>query len=829
MKLSLSLLRRFVPIPDAFTPDRLSDLVTTSIAEVEGFEAISREGVVVARVLSVEAHPKADRLRVARVTDGQQEYQVVCGGTNLAKDQLVAFAKVGASVKWHGEGEEIVLEKATLRGVESEGMICASEEIGLKFEEGEREILDLTNALSDADVGKNLYEALGCHGEVVFEIDNKSLTHRPDLFGHYGFARDLSVVLRHQSGIAATSLKPLGLTPLEAKGEKLDIEVTSPTCQRFCGIRISGISVGPSPLWLRRTVTQLGVKSINNVVDVTNYIMAEIGKPIHAYDARFTSSLQVRLAKKGEKIKTLDNKEHELTVEDTVVANGDKLLCLGGMIGGMESSVQPDTTEILIESAAWDPVMIRKTGQRLGIRTESSTRFEKSLDPSLAPEGAMRAVELILQLCPEARISSAWYDSAPDAIQPQPISLDLSYASRLLGIPVDPVKALAILTDLGCTVEETDDAQATVTKGDKAFDIRHSTFDILLVTPPTWRSTKDLLIAEDLIEELGRVLGYGDIPYTAPEGILRPHVDQRQKFERKLRNILSMRLGYHEVENYSLTDDARDAAITDATSGIEVANPLTQETKHFKSSLIPDLLRNAALNARVRDDFRLFEVSRLYRYDGMGVSESRHMAAILVRDKRLSNRDSSYDHLFFRAKEDMERLLHSIGSTHTEYAARQGVDMISRASSGRDVSVSVDGKEVGRITAVAPQLANSLDLFDVVIFELDLDTLESTSGNTTTIVPLPKFQESVRDLALVVDGSVASSNLEKAMRSASPLVRDVHLFDVFEGKEIGEGNRSLAYRLTLGSDERTLTDQEIASALSAARKAAEGMGAKVRE
>lgn len=829
MKLSLSLLRRFVPIPASLSPERLSEIITTSIAEVEGFERVSRAGVVVAKVLSIEAHPKADRLRVVRVSDGQREYQVVCGGTNLSEGQLVALAKEGARVKWHGEGEEIVLEKTTLRGVQSEGMICASEEIGLRFEEGEREILDLSAVLSDADIGQDLYAALDCEGEVVFEIDNKSLTHRPDLFGHAGFARDLSVVLKHQMSMEGTIFRPLGLTPLETGDDKLDISVASPTCQRFCAVRLRGIEVGPSPLWLRRIVTQLGMKSINNVVDVTNYVMAEIGKPIHAYDARFTSALQVRRATDGDKIRTLDNKEHELTAEDTIVANGEHALCLGGIIGGLESAVRPDTTEILIESAAWDPIMIRKTAQRLGIRTESSTRFEKSLDPALSPEGVIRAARLILELCPQARVSSAWYDSAPDPVHPAPITLDLSYVSHLLGIPVDPVKAVTILTDLGCTVEETDDAQATVTKGDKAFDIRHPASDILLVTPPTWRSTKDLLIAEDLIEELGRVLGYGDIPYTAPEGILRPHVDKRQKFERKLRNILSMRLGYHEVENYSLTDDARDAAITDATSGIEVANPLTQETKHFKSSLIPDLLRNAALNARVRDDFRLFEVSRLYRYDGMGVSESRHMAAILVRDKRLSNRDSSYDHLFFRAKEDMERLLHSIGSTHPEYAARQGVDMISRASSGRDVSVSVDGKEVGRITAVAPQLANSLDLFDVVIFELDLDTLESTSGNTTTIVPLPKFQESVRDLALVVDGSVASSNLEKAMRSASPLVRDVHLFDVFEGKEIGEGNRSLAYRLTLGSDERTLTDQEIASALSAARKAAEGMGAKVRE
>lgn len=811
MKLSLSLLREFVPIPADISPGSLSDLITTSIAEVEGFEVIARENVVVAKVLSVAPHPNADRLRVARVTDGKREYQVVCGGMNLEENRLVAFAYTGARVRWHGQGEEITLEKVNLRGVESEGMICASEEIGLKFEEGEREILDLTGKLSAKDVGKDLYAALGCPGEVVFEIDNKSLTHRPDLFGHYGFARDIAVVLRHQLGLEATKLKNYPEKRKPFPDRRLDIRVESKICQAFSSILIEGVKVGPSPAWLQRTLLSVGIRPINNIVDVTNYVMIELGQPMHAYDyAQIRGgSLTIRQARRGEKALALNGKEYELESGDSVVSDSDRALLIVGIMGCENSGIGEDTTSVLLEAGSWDPVLVRKMAQRLGLRSDASTRFEKDLDPHYTTPAILRAVELISKLVPKAKVASALFEYSQHAKDPREISLDLDYASRLLGITIDQKKAQAILHDLGCT-------------------LRKGTKGRLLVTPPTWRSTKDLLIAEDLVEELGRVLGYGDIPYTAPEGKLFPHVDARRVFERKLKDVMARNLGYHEVENYSLTDADRDATLMDDPSGIEVANPLTKDARHFKNGLIPDLLRNATLNARLRQEFRLFETSRLYRWDDGKLVEFRQLAGILARDKRLVSDHSSYDRLLFRAKEDVESLFTSLGIGPREYHAGGDDGALERAASGQSIGITVAGRRAGRIVAVPPNLTDALDLFDVVVFELDLAVLEGATSSGTNVRPLPKFPLSIRDIALVVEDTVTSSQLEEAMGKASPLVRDIVLFDVFEGPEIGDGNRSLAYHLTLGSDERTLTEEEITTALSSAQKAVEKLGAKIR-
>jgi phenylalanyl-tRNA synthetase beta chain len=349
----------------------------------------------------------------------------------------------------------------------------------------------------------------------------------------------------------------------------------------------------------------------------------------------------------------------------------------------------------------------------------------------------------------------------------------------------------------------------------------------LAVTPPTWRSTKDLLTPEDLIEEIGRVLGYGDIPYTAPTGKLFPHIDAEKKFERRWKEIMSKQLGYHEVENYSLTTEEKEQVITDKTGGIEVTNPLSRDLTHFKASLIPNLLENATVNARLRNQFKLFETARLYEWKGENLIESRHVAAVLARDKRLDKKQSSYNHLIFHAKEDMEELLVSLGIEQRTYTSEQR-KAHHPLFAPQTILVTVDGKEAGSINVVMSETTD-LSLFDVVILELNMDTLLRAQSRDLHAKSLPKFPESVRDIALIIPKETASTDIENALRLSSPLMREISLFDVFEGAEIGAENRSLAYHLTMRADDHTLTEDEISQAMVSAEKSAASLGATVRK
>ena len=411
MLVSQNWIEQFTTIPNDITPEKLGEDLTLHVVEVEDVidEAKFLDKIFVGRVASVQKHPNADKLNICTVEFGEAHpAQVVCGGSNVTEGMLCAFGALGAKVRWHGEGDLIELKKAKIRDAESYGMICASDEIGLgeMFPKGdEKGILDLSDM--NLEVGKPLAEALGLE-DVVFDIDNKSMTHRPDLWGQYGMAREVAAMY----GQALKKYEPPKIGKKNGNW-KLEIDAQDKeACPRYMGLVVEGIEVGESPEWLKKRLMAVGVQSINNVVDVTNYVMLELGQPMHAFDASQIAkgkeqvAITVRKAEAGEQFVSLDDKEFVLTTEDLVIATDDRVIALAGVKGSNNSGVTDETTTIVLESANFDAVTVRRTSMRHGLRTDASTRFEKALDPHTAELAMRRAVELLKQVCPNATLSS---------------------------------------------------------------------------------------------------------------------------------------------------------------------------------------------------------------------------------------------------------------------------------------------------------------------------------------------------------------------------------------------------------------------------------------
>lgn len=587
MKLSYRWLQDYVELPD---PREVANLITAHVAEVETVhhQADSLREVVVGKIIAVRPHQNASKLRLCDVDLGGVVKQIVCGGSNLIVDQLVAVAKPGASVRWHGEGTPITLTETTIRGEQSYGMICASVELGLEVRfpaNEEREILDVSSTAAAA--GTPLAEALGLDDSII-EIDNKTLTHRPDLFCHIGFARELSVILK----------RPLKLPALlQAEGSnRLEFNVrveANEHCRRYLGVVVDHVVVKPSPAWLQQRLLAIGLRPISNVVDITNYVMYEYGQPLHAFDYHKLNGQQivVRLANAGETMQTLDGNERRLNERTLVIADEQHPEALAGIMGGLNSEITEQTTAVAIESANFKPSTIRLGAQALAIRTDGSTRHEKNL-PLVFPElGMWRAVQLLQELA-EAQVASQFID-VRTADQPRPtIQLDLAYLQRLIGVPIPVAEIERTLTALGCTVE---------TSGEQ-----------FQVIPPTHRT--DLLIAEELIEEVARIYGYTAIESQPLVATLVPQVvEPAYALGSKLVHR-AVETGAYEVCNYSFYSMAT-AKRFGLDSGLHTSmlNPMNPDQALLRQSLRPNLVLAAERNLdQGQRNFTLVEYGHVY-------------------------------------------------------------------------------------------------------------------------------------------------------------------------------------------------------------------------
>ena len=784
MKISLNWLREFTFIPDNVDPQSLGKLFTAHTAEVEQVESegASFDKMVVGQILEVNPHPNADKLRITRTNVGGEILQIVCGAPNIFAGQFVPVALPGSKVRWHGEGDLITLEPTKIRGVESYGMICAAEEIGLP-PAGDG-IVDLSALNPKA--GTPLAEIFG-KNDTVLTVDNKSLTHRPDLWGHYGIAREMSAIFKLPLKAINTDVA------IPAQGESPNIEVKGKKiCPRYIGIYVDGIKVDPSPEWLQKKLNTIGYKSISNIVDVTNLVMAEIGQPLHAFDAtKIDTGIIVRNAKKNEKIKTLDGQERTLSEEMLVIADHKKALAIAGVMGGEDSEINNDTTKILIESANFDPSSVRKTSVKIGLRTEAVQRFEKSLDPNLAETAIKLACKYILEICPTARICGPAVDIKNYKEKKNIVSVNLKRVLSKIGVAISTEEIIDILTRL--------EFKPTLASKDK-----------LKVEIPSFRATKDISIEDDLVEEIARMHGYNNITPVLPDLPIRlPIANIERKLKHKSRQIFAEALGFDEVYNhsfYSLIEIKKCHLIEEAH--LQLLNYLSEDQTHLRTSLLPNILKNIGQNLKQFNEFKLFEIGHTYTnlQEFFPLEEKKICAAVVLSKKNQTDP-------FYIAKGALETYLKLIGfNTNTLKMDRISVCPYAHPNKLASFKLKKDDTEIARIFELHPSISKNYDLTSakIAIIEVNFSAMVKEPFTATKFKAIPKFPGIRFDVSVSIDKKIEIGTVEKSIANCDKnLIKEVKLFDLYEGPNVDHDKKALAFSILLQSPERTLTDEEM--------------------
>lgn len=790
MYLSLHWVKKWLKLPSQLTPEQLALDLTMSTVEVEDivYQAKNLENIVVGRVEEITKHPQADKLEVCRVDVGDSSLQIVCGGTNLSRDMLVAVAKVGSRVRWHGAGELATLTKAKIRGVESNGMIAAASEIGLASlfpAKSDHEILDLS--AFKLKVGQELAPALELD-DVIIDIENKSINHRPDLWGQYGLARELAAIYKiNLKKYSAPEIKPV------SKDLKLKVTVADPeNCYRYLAVALKNIKVEESPWWLKKNLEAVGIRPINNIVDVTNYVMYELGQPLHAFDARQISdhSIVVKAAKKGESFVTLDGKKRKLPEGALMIADNTKYIALAGIMGGQNSEIASDTTEIIMESANFRAASIRRTSLALGLRTESSARFEKALDPLLADWALRKAVEIILALNPEAQVATEVMDINNSPYQEKILTVKEELIHKMFGsaIPTEEIKD--ILKRL-------------------QFEVSHRAGQFIIKVP-SFRATKDIAIAEDIAEEVARIYGYDNIEPQLPTVVLRePTYDIDYNTAKDIKTYLAWAQAYSEVYTYAFTDVSWAPRLgLKLTDHIKVKNALSPEQAYLNLSLLPNLLQKAEENLRWFEHFKIFELQRVFDKNVKGTyhTDSQKNKFLPQQPKQLAGVEvsrSGSEEAFLSVKGLLESLRDYFNiDWHNE--------KIDLPYAPLAYVIKYQDLVLGQFGILDANLFDSgPNKVEVAWWQFNFETLLKYINENKSYRALAKFPVIKRDMAIVVEQRVAWQDLEAEIYKVTPLIRHLEPFDVFRGESIGPGKKSIAYHLEFRSDDRTLSSAEI--------------------
>ena len=778
----------------------LADYVTVTVPPVElahrltmaGLESTFVRGtgaswdhIVVGRVVEVNPHPNADRLRLVTADLATEALTVVCGAPNVAEGQRIAFARTGARLIDGHTGEPMTLTAATIRGVVSEGMVCSERELGMSDEhEG---ILVLPE---DAPIGVPLAEYLS---EDVLEIDVTA--NRGDCLAVLGVAREVAAV----TGETVTE-PPLGYPEGTAKiADVLQVEIVDPElCSRYMATVIRGVRVGPSPRWLQRRLTEAGQRPINNVVDVTNYVMLEYGQPLHAFDLRQVRQgrIIVRPARTNERFHTLDGVEHTLQPPMLLITDPDRAVGLAGVMGGANSEMTEATTDVLLESATFHPTNTRRTAAALKLRTEASLRFEKGLNPELANRAVRRATALILETA-GGEAAQGIADAFPDPTEPQGIRFTRARLKQVLGADLPPERIEQVLSSLGFAVVRED-------------------AEVLTVTPPYWRS--DVSIEDDLVEEVARIIGYDAVPAEPLDGRMPEHIPQPVRELREEAKDLLVEAGMQETISYTLVSREsleQAGAVGDGQpEPLHLANPMSSEQEYLRTSLRPSLLRALAVGLRQsQGSVRLFEAGRIYLpRDGELPEERERIVGVMagVRGNSLwSQGGEALD--FFDAKGTMQSLMERLGIAAA--FERGGDDLLHP---GRSARVLAGGREVGVVGELHPRAVTAFDIpfARAALFELDLDSLlGEVPASRYQFRPFSRYPTADRDLALVVAEAVPAEQVQ-ALLSNHPLVRRVVLFDLFTAQGLPPGKKSLAFHVQLQSDTGTLDTEQLNEAVT---------------
>lgn len=757
MKISLNWLAKHITLTE--TPEQIAELLTNCGLEVEDLYETGAvkggfAGLVVGHVLEVSQHPNADRLRLTKVDIGNEiPLNIVCGAPNVAVGQKVIVAPIGTTI-YPLTGEPMTMKKAKIRGEESEGMICAEDEIGLGTSHDGILILD-----ADCKVGTPISEVIKTDSDFIFEI---GLTpNRGDAASHLGIARDLKAILNRPLNSDSNSF------PLDVKGSSIKVSIIDGnTCGRYSGLLIKDISIAPSPDWLQKNLKAIGINPINNVVDITNYIMHDIGQPMHAFDAdKLKGNINVRLSNSGETLTLLDKTERKLTGEELAIEDENGPLALAGVMGGISSSITESTKTIFLESAWFNAANVRKTAKLHTISTDSSFRFERGIDPHNTANALKKAAKLILEIA-GGSIASELIDVQPESIVSPKVNFSYKKFKTLAGVNIDNEALKAILKNLD-------------------IEILNETSDGLELSIPNYRTdvTRDIDVFEDIL----RIYGYNNISF--PEimhsaAVVQPKPD-KNFIKQTISNYLSAQ-GFNEIMTNSLTRESYFEA-DELEKAVKLLNPLSNELAILRTGILPSMLEAIAYNKnRKANDLKFYEFGKVYQHSETGFKEFEKLAIVVTGNKEAPNwrqKPAKADYYFIKSV--VENALTAVGAKKTK-----GVTI----------------EEIGS------DLLKKLDIKGSVWYaEVNVDALISaTTKNKFKLQEIPVFPEVSRDLSLVLNKAVPYSDIETIVnQTIGKYLRKLTVFDVFEGKPLEEGQKSYTFNMVLYDNEKTMNDKQI--------------------
>ena len=808
MKISYNWLKQFIKID--WSAEKTSELLTDLGLEVEGIDVFQSikgalKGIVVGHVLTCEQHPNADRLKITTIDVGEKlPLNIVCGAPNVAKGQKVAVAKIGTTL-YTNEGEVWTIKKGKIRGEESHGMLCAEDEIGLgKSHDG---IMILEAAL---EIGTALADHYNFEDDLVYEI---GLTpNRSDAMSHYGVARDLMAGLS-QHGINTKLISPsVSGFHIDNRGLKIDINVDDKIkAPRYCGLTISNIVVKDSPQWLQNRLKSIGLSPINNIVDTTNYVLHDLGQPLHAFDAdKITGKkINIKTVKSGTKFVTLDGVERSLHEEDLMICDQDKPLCIAGVFGGENSGVTQSTSSIFLESAYFNPISIRKTAKRHALNTDASFRFERGIDPNITKYALKRAALLITEIA-GGKITSDLIDEYPNKIEDSQVFLSFDKTNKLIGqeIPKETIKSILSALEI---------------------KVNNITETGLGLTIPAYRN--DVQREVDVIEEILRVYGYNNIGITNK---LNASISNTSKFENhKIENIVANQLvgqGFYEIMTNSLTTDKYNSISEqlDPDNNVKILNPLSTDLSIMRQSLIFSGLETLAFNInRQQSDLKLFEFGKTYHDFDDQKEEFNHLSILITgnkTEKRWNSKKTEVGYFYLKG-------------LVTGIFDRLGIKKFKSLPLSNDIFSEGQQLSVGKHSLVefGSLKTNALNTFGISqnVFCANFNwnnLLKVINQNTIKFKDISKYPEVKRDLSLLIDEDITFENLYKlAKQSENNYLKDINLFDVYRGDKLENGKKSYSISFTLQDNKQTLKDSQIDKIMSKIQKRFESeLGAELR-
>ncbi len=804
MKISLEWLNEYVDLSD-LTPEQIAHELTMSGLEVEEIEKTGPKfsNIRTAQIKLIEQHPNADKLHLVTVDIGNETKTVVCGAQNIEEGQIIPYASVGSKVLDRKTGEQFELTPAKIRGIESQGMLCSQDELGLENMQEEDGILILNRLYKDIKLGEPLEKLLQIKEDIVLDV--APTANRGDEMSVIGVAREISAIFN----------KKLNFSPLQStrdnSTDKFKVEILDTEgCKYYSVGLLNDLTIKPSPDWMQRRLTACGVRAINNVVDITNYVLLEYGCPLHAFDRdKLNGYLCVRRAHEGETIVTLDEIERKTTSDTVLIATKEKAVCVGGVFGGANSEVDENTKNLALEAAYFTPAQNRRSARSIGYRSEASARYERGVDIEMVKPALMRAMQLMVELA-GAKVDGI-VETGDNKLPEKDITLRFAQIKRMLGSEIPSEKCIEILGNLG-------------------FELLGKNEIAAKFKVPSFRMV-DVYREIDLIEEISRIYGYDKIAPTLPKNTQSPEITQESKICKKIHNMF-LGAGFYETVTSSLVGAPiynEFSVKYDDAKAVKVCNPQSEEHTMLRQSMIPSILNVVKTNiANGQKNLRLFETGRTYFVEGpadeknTGVIEKRMLAGALTGDVSCGSWIKKPETDFYTVKGIIENLLIMLGlENRVQLRECKDKEFLHPGKCAKLVMLGKQPLEVGFFGEVHPLLKDKEKFQqNVYLFEIDLEELlKAVHISTVKYKKLPQFPEVQRDLAFIVPENVSCDEISRIIKKSvkNTLFNGEELFDVYQGEHIEDGFKSMAFRIKLQDKEATLTDEAVEEQMNSIR------------